>query len=170
MKRSFRDIHTASKAFSLIEVVMALGICSFCLIALIGLLSQGLSTNRDTVSETEAAGIARMVQSDLAAREVADATGKLKPTTSRFGITVPAAPSSATTAPAKTFFLKADGSDGSSIDSIYRVDVSFGASASAVSAIALYILVTWPSGANPSAGNWPKKPVGSFEVATAINP
>jgi uncharacterized protein (TIGR02598 family) len=150
-----------ARGFSLVEVVMALGICSFCLIALLGLLSRGLSTNRDTVNQTEAAGIARMVQSDIAAREIG-ADGTPQSGSSRYQIMVASGQK-------KTFFVKADGTlETNPQVATYRVDISFG-TATDVAAIPVYILVTWPSAANPS-GTWPAKPVGSFESATAINP
>lgn len=161
MKKSFIGNQEASKGFSLIEVVMALGICSFCLIALIGLLSQGLSSNRDTVSQTEAAGIARMVQTDLSVRKILGG-GTTNNETSRFKITVASGAK-------KTFFLNADGTNANtSRDATYRVDVSLGTPASTEDVIPAYILVTWPSAANPSGAI--TKPVGSFEVVTAINP
>jgi Tfp pilus assembly protein PilV len=153
----------SKRAFSLIEVVLALGICSFCLIALLGLLTQGLSSNRDTVSQTQAAAIARMVQSDLAVRPIGT-DGRPQNTSNLYTI-------QATAGVKKTFFVRADGTIAPSAqDADFRVDVSLGGGAggttSTMQAIPVYILVTWPAAANPSGTV--SKPVSSFEAVTAI--
>ncbi len=54
-----------SAAFSLVEVTLALGICSFCLIALIGLLPSGLSATADANRETTALSVASAILADL---------------------------------------------------------------------------------------------------------
>jgi type II secretory pathway pseudopilin PulG len=54
-----------SGAFTLVEVVLALGIASFCLVALIGLFSVGIRTERESSERLDAAHIA---QSLIAAR------------------------------------------------------------------------------------------------------
>lgn len=48
----------ATKAFSLIEVTLALGIAAFALVALLGLFSVGLSSNRSSANQTAIAQIA----------------------------------------------------------------------------------------------------------------
>lgn len=50
-----------TKAFSLVEVVIALGVISFAVLALIGLLPSGLSTLRDSVGQSRQAQILRAV-------------------------------------------------------------------------------------------------------------
>jgi hypothetical protein len=42
-----------------VEVVLALGVASFCLVALLGLFSNALTTNRNSVAEFDAAHIAQ---------------------------------------------------------------------------------------------------------------
>ena len=56
----------ARDGFSLVEITLALGVFSFCFIAVLGLLPLGINTNRDTIEQTQAAGIARAVQADFA--------------------------------------------------------------------------------------------------------
>src|SRR5438067_2326768 len=51
--------------FSLVEVTIALGIGAFCLIAIFGLLPVGLTSNRNSVEQTKAAGVATAVFTDL---------------------------------------------------------------------------------------------------------
>jgi uncharacterized protein (TIGR02598 family) len=49
------------KAFSLIEIVLALGICAFCLVALIGLFSVGMKSSRESVENQEVANLASLL-------------------------------------------------------------------------------------------------------------
>ena len=49
--------HKAS-AFSLIEVVLALGVVAFALVAILGVFPVGLSSNRTSINDTRAAGLA----------------------------------------------------------------------------------------------------------------
>ena len=59
--------HRVCKAFSLVEVTLALGVASFCLIAVFGLIPVGVQTNRNATSQTAAAGILASVIADLRA-------------------------------------------------------------------------------------------------------
>lgn len=56
---------TSSQGFSLIEVVLALGVVSFTLAALLGLLPVGLNTLRQTMNTTAEAQIMQTVSSAL---------------------------------------------------------------------------------------------------------
>lgn len=49
------------RAFSLIEVVLALGICAFVLVALIGLFSTGLKAGRESEDQIQAANMASQI-------------------------------------------------------------------------------------------------------------
>jgi len=55
----------SSGAFSLVEVVIALGVTIFCLIALFGLLSVGLRSNRTTIEQASATSILSASVADL---------------------------------------------------------------------------------------------------------
>lgn len=54
-----RDYETdrSVRAFSLVEVVMALAIFSFVAVALVGLISVGITTNQDSIEELEATNL-----------------------------------------------------------------------------------------------------------------
>ena len=65
MKRARRAL--ASRAFSLIEIVLALAVISFALLAVFGLLSISLKADRDSSSDTVMAGMRRTVMGDLRA-------------------------------------------------------------------------------------------------------
>lgn len=62
MKRFF---HTGSQAFSLVEVTLALGIISFGLIAIMGLIPKGLGIVKESADEAVALNILSAVSSDL---------------------------------------------------------------------------------------------------------
>ena len=61
----FRDDRTS--AFSLVEVTLALGVATFCLIAVFSLLPVGVQTNRNATSQTAATGLLASVIADLRA-------------------------------------------------------------------------------------------------------
>lgn len=52
-------------AFSLFEVVVALGITSFAIVAVMGMLPLALKTSRESMTETDAALIARRIFSEI---------------------------------------------------------------------------------------------------------
>jgi type II secretory pathway pseudopilin PulG len=53
----------STRAFGLVEVVLALGIVSFCLIAILGLFSVGLKQNRESQDKIQAANLASLILS-----------------------------------------------------------------------------------------------------------
>jgi uncharacterized protein (TIGR02598 family) len=53
------------RAFSLVEVVIALGICTFAMLTIVALLPLGVSTNRISVEETQASGLLTGLEADL---------------------------------------------------------------------------------------------------------
>jgi len=55
----------SERAFTLVEVVLALGVASFGLIAMMGLLTVGLKTFHDTISQTTETEIAQQMANQL---------------------------------------------------------------------------------------------------------
>ncbi|MDR0533234.1 MAG: hypothetical protein LBH01_04700 [Verrucomicrobiales bacterium] len=53
------------KGFSLVEVVLALGVASFALLAIIGMLPVGVNTQQDSMRETIATNIGTAIINDL---------------------------------------------------------------------------------------------------------
>jgi len=53
------------RGFSLVEIVLALGITAFCLMALLGLMTTGLQSQKVLQEETEAAALATTILEDL---------------------------------------------------------------------------------------------------------
>lgn len=62
------DDRNQATAFSLIEVVLALGIIGFSLVAILGVFPTGLSSNRTSVSDTRAAALANAVFATIEAQ------------------------------------------------------------------------------------------------------
>lgn len=64
--------HTDSRAFSLVEVVLALGICAFVLVALLGLFSTGLRASRESEEQVQAANLASLILATRMASPTSD--------------------------------------------------------------------------------------------------
>jgi len=75
--------HPAKRGFSLIEVLLALGLASFSLMALLVLLPVGMKTNQTSVEEARADDILSVLEADL--RNSSTTTGK----SLLFGLTTP---------------------------------------------------------------------------------
>jgi len=173
-RREVRTTRSARSAFTLIEVTLAMGVASFCLLSVFGLVPVGLTANQNAAQQTTAAGIATAISADLRGTPVA--TG----TTSRFQIPVPATGSNGM----HTIFFSQDGTPapGSSVDSLpvasgsnpslYQATVTFNEDPnSSKKVFKVWILVTWPAlgGANGTQPAMPSTFQGSYETATVLN-
>jgi uncharacterized protein (TIGR02598 family) len=144
-----------SKAFSLIEVVLALAIMSFCLIVLLGLLPLSLATIKNASEETSGINVASMVVSDL------KSTPSTNSASSTYGLTLPTATAMASQA------------------QVIYLDQAGGKLANATSAGARYkvtVTLSPPSAQNTIAGlaqlSWPAQAVNNspaVEVFFALN-
>ena len=70
-----------TQAFSLVEVVIALGIVSFAIVAVMGMLPLAWKTGRESLSETDATHIARRIFSELQYGSGANRTVSINSTT-----------------------------------------------------------------------------------------
>jgi type II secretory pathway pseudopilin PulG len=159
-------------AFSLVEVTLALGVASFCLLSVFALFPAGVALNQISLQQTADATLARGIAMDLSV------TPKSVPPTTqtspRYGIPIPV-----TGTASHTLFLKDDGTISGAIDTDavasldprYRATITFTApsSASYKTAIGVRVLITWPALADKSAGTAPSKYLGAYEVQTALN-
>ena len=57
----------SQKAFSLVELTLAMGVSSFCLLSILGVLPVGLESNQNSRERTAAASLARGIVADLRA-------------------------------------------------------------------------------------------------------
>lgn len=141
----------SSSSFSLIEVVIAIGVASFCLIAVFGLLPVGVRTNQNAISQTAAAGIASAVIADMRA------TPKAAPASAQFGVTFGSA---------RTLYFDNEGGFSTSLNaaSRYQLNITF-PSNGGLPYLASFaeLKVSWPAGADPT------KAIGSSEIFAAFD-
>jgi uncharacterized protein (TIGR02598 family) len=160
----------ADEAFSLVEVVVALGIATFCLLALLGLLSVGSINNSSSLDQTTATSLAEAVVSDLRTVHAGDAK------TVRYGIPIP--PSTASTV-AHTLFFDDEGSLSGSVDENasptrtptprYRATITFNPPSGGKTAMPVRILITWPALADMNATASPVNFIGSFDTVMGLD-
>lgn len=171
---------TSKSAFTLIEVTLALGVVSFCLLAVFGLLPIGLNTNQNATEQTAAAGVATAISADLRSTPVVSGS------TARFALQIPAVGGSSV----QTLFFSADGTatarnaDATAFPvgttARYRATITMAAIDTSTSTTAprpypfqklfkVGVLITWPALADPISSNSPKNYSGSFETITSLN-
>lgn len=155
-----------SAAFSLLEVTIALGLGAFCLLAILGLLQTGLTSEKATLGQTAASNILSTVFSDIISTPANLSTSRI------FHIPLDT-PSS--TSPRTIYFSEAAKPTGAigaapTADSQYRVSIGITpAPSTAKAATTARILVTWPAAADPLPNQWPAKASGAVEVVTALD-
>ncbi len=148
--------------FSLVEISIALGIASFCLLAILGLLQTGVTSEQATVGKTAAWGILSTVLSDLNSIPATNTTSKA------YKISL------SSSGPQTIYFTKAGKPTGDvgtapTPDSYYRMSVGLaGTPATFATPRLTRLLVTWPAKADPVPGTWPQKASGSVEVITSL--
>jgi uncharacterized protein (TIGR02598 family) len=163
-------------AFSLIEVTLALGVATFCLVTISGLLPIGLTSNQASLEQTMAGNISSAILADLRSAQPLSAG-----ITPRFGFSIPAAGATTTiySAP-QTIYLAANGSvtsvqstpatSGSAI-SRYRATLGFTppSNSGQRTATTVRVLITWPALADANPSQWPTNYTGSYEAETTLD-
>lgn len=162
MKLSPSLRHNARRGFSLVEVTIALGIASFCLLGIVGMLPVGLSSKRDSTASLLASGVVNSVVTDLHSLD-----------SSTSATTTPAFKFDLANSGVQTRFLDKDGQDvGTSWqpDAIYRLSVKLTPpTAGERTATKARIIVAWPAALDRVASQWPTKFTGALETVTAID-
>ena len=132
-------------AFSLVEVALALGVASFALVAIFGLLPVGINTNNSSVAQSLAANLATEIISDMrqapSAAAIAASGGTLQPMSPRFGINVAGGTA------ATIFYMDQSGTKQTSLlNASYNVTVSLQAPATGQKT-ATYgtVQISWPA-------------------------
>ena len=156
--------------FSLLEVTLALGIGSICLLALVALLPMGITSHQTSINQTTATGIATAIIADLRATVAANKTTTLAQS-NVFHIPWPFLGSTA-------LFLDETGQlsgepnqDASAMlnpPPKYRAIVSFTVPGGK-NATVTRLLITWPALADPTVASIPTNYTGSYDVATALD-
>ena len=154
------------RAFSLVEVTLALGIASFCLIAVFGLLPTGLNSIKASLAQTAATNLLTAIDADLRAAPN-PAPGGTAQTSMQFGIAIPAAGGTATSADSPITKLIDEkwqvvntASDARYLLSVWMTPSS---AANPKQATIVRLLLTWPAAATAA------RATGSVETVIALN-
>jgi uncharacterized protein (TIGR02598 family) len=174
------------RAFSLVEVTMALAVISFCLLTLVALLPMGLNSTRDSVQKTNAAGIASQIAADLRATPLTTNSTLAFPASPRFGLAMDTN-TTAFTMMTNTFYLDDTGNPTGAVgaaissSSLYKATVVVAlpkVAATATTGASSYsqnrptpvrIIVTWPAQGDRTAGSIPTNYQGYFESDTDVD-
>ena len=156
-----------SKAFSLVEVTIALGVASFCLVITFALLPVGMTTNRDSVEQTLAASLSSSIVADLRGTPN---TGGATNSSPRYGILFPVAGA----APQSTsIFLNTDGSTNSlpvvNGAPLFRATITVGTPATGRGAATGRVWITWPALADQNPNAMPSHYSGSFITVVGLD-
>lgn len=148
-------------AFSLVEVVLAIGICSFALIALLGLFTTGLQSNRQSEQDIQAANLASM----LISLRTASPTNAI-PNLPNFAIPTPAMTGAYTAAysGSLTNYVGLDGQITNATGAAYLISCRAGTNALTGNGLAqVYLMLSWPPRSDPANAN-----VGRYEIIAHI--
>ena len=139
------------RAFSLIEVVIALGICVFALVPMMGLLSSGLFVDRDSHQQMQAADLATLLVTERREAPTNTLSGAILPSLNQ------AYPTSAVTA-----WVNFAGSSCPQSEAAFRLSYRVGTSSVESGLGQISLLFTWPPGADPDTAP------GRYELTTQI--
>jgi uncharacterized protein (TIGR02598 family) len=144
------NFDSSAAAFSLVELVIALGVAGFCLFAVFGLMPVGMQTNRNATSQTAATNIIAGIVADLRATPAAATTSP------QFAITF---------GTDKTLYFDTSGQASTSLstDSRYRLSITWNSAPTGLHYAALK--VTWPAAGDPAVTT----PSGSVETFAAFD-
>ena len=141
----------AKGSFSLVELTLALGVASFCLIAVFGLLPVGIRTSQDAISETASASILSAVIADLRT------TPGTTTTSPQFGLTF-GSPT--------TLYFDGNGRSATITTSRYRLTISFPENPTGTHAATFaHLKVSWPAPVDPAT----TPPAGFVESFAAFD-
>jgi type II secretory pathway pseudopilin PulG len=148
-------MRASPRAFTLVEVVLALGIFAFVIVALLGLFSAGVQINSDIQNQTQAA--------DLGSRIIAMA--QAAPTNAAANAAIPG--SALANAYASLYGTSGTyvGFDGliTNTPAAYRISCSAGTTALTGANIAqIHLTLTWPPNASPTNA------AGKYETVTYV--
>jgi uncharacterized protein (TIGR02598 family) len=152
-------------AFSLVEVVFAIFIVSFCLLSVLALMPIGVTTTHDSLENTSAAGIASAIAADIHSTAITSSTtGTTSP---RYSVSLGAN--------AVQTVLYFSGDDNFTVTTpstanppIYRATITPGTLTTAGTQ-QVRIWITWPALADSTGTKNPQNFTGSIDVMTALN-
>jgi uncharacterized protein (TIGR02598 family) len=151
-------------AFSLVEVVVAIGVTTFCLMALVALLSVGLLSNQNTIDQAGASAVLSAAVSDLYSTPSTTPPGAAANST-QFNIAIPANPVTVATPVTTLYFAGSGLSTTTAAQAAYRLTVTpiVPTSSGVKTATFMDVKVTWPATASVA------KATGSVETFVSLN-
>lgn len=140
--------------------MLALGICSFCLLAILGLFANGLHTSKESEEEIQAANTASFLISVRQAAPTADV--------SNFAIPARAMTNSYTNAfnngSTLTNYISFDGKITTATQAAYLISCRAGTNMdTGANAAQVYLMLSWPPRMNPT-----NSAAGRYEIITQI--
>jgi Tfp pilus assembly protein PilV len=139
------------RAFSLVEVVIALGICLLALIPMMALLSNGLCLDQDSRQQMQAADLATLLIAERRNAPTNVLNSAILPTLNQ---TYPAT--------AVTAWIDFAGSPSSQSAAAFRLSYQVGTNATDSGVGMIHLLFTWPPGADPGTAS------GRYELTTQV--
>lgn len=143
-----KRLRPGPRGFSLVELTLALGVASICLITIFGLLPVGLRTNQDAIQQMAAADILGAVIADLRATPTTVPRGEAT-ASQQFAIGIPANPVGGPII--ATLFFSSEGQFSASVNSKsrYRLTTTFLPNVGSRAATLAHLRMTWPADALP---------------------
>jgi uncharacterized protein (TIGR02598 family) len=157
-----------ARAFSLVEIVLAIGVVTFCLLSLLGLISVGLNDNKLVREQVIALNLCRNIESDLRA------TGPTNSVSPLYGISIPAAGASSSTTLYDSYATGTASFGAMTSASQYRFTITLTGPATGFpnDPVNANIEATWPAQIvpkAPSSASNPTNVVGTVNLDVAIN-
>jgi type II secretory pathway pseudopilin PulG len=148
MKSAYAFHHQRGiEAFSLVEVVLSLGICTFAFVALLGLYSTGLRVNRESEAQIQAANFASML---IAARRASPLSTSSTASISS-NVMVNAFTNAYGNRSQLTNYIGEDGLLTNAANAAYLISCRAGTNTLTGSSVAqVYIKLSWPPQADPN--------------------
>lgn len=162
--------------FSLVEVVLALAILGFCLLTLIGLMSEGVTTYHGADSQSTMVNLATMVERDLEATPPGTTTQPTQ-TSPRYGFSIPAAGGTASGSTPQTVYVDISGTATGAVGiaptsgSIYRISLFFAPPPLAGERMAtqVRIMITYPANADSTPTSIATHYTDIFQTMVTLN-
>ena len=144
-----------SHSFSLVEVVIALGIISFALVSIVGLFGFGVQTNKGSSDQIQAANVASLIVASLRGSPTGLTNCALYPTITTLNQSITATTASNMAASSTPIKIGLDGMPTSIVtNQVYNLEYSAYVSPNSPYVANVYLLLWWPpQAAKPVSGS-----------------
>ena len=155
-------------AFSLVEMVLAIGVVAFCFLTLFGLISVGMNNNRQVREQITGLNLCRQIELDL------KATGPTNFISPLYGITIPASGAVSSTTVYDSYNANTVSFGAKTASSQYRFTINLAGPpvTSPNNPVNAQIQATWPPQVVPIAPSPTSNPtnvIGTVSLETTVN-